>query len=254
MTKGKIILGLLGVAIIAAPVIAFTRAESSLKLAAETYGPDYLGVSVKLDGVSISPIAGEARIMGLIIGNPAGFESTQAFSLDEISIKLSPTSIFTNHVRVQEILIDQPNIIWEIVGGKTNIQVLQSNISSATGGGNESENVGPVVSIDQLIVRDAQVSLVGLPVKQDTILKIPEIRLTNLGTAEGGISPAQVGQELFDALAPAIAREIAGSQLEGLTSDLKDRGEEAAGKLQEKAEEAIKDKLGGLLRRKKKDE
>lgn len=254
MTKGKFILGLLGLVVIAAPILAFSRAEDGIKSAMEAYGPGYLGASVILDEVSISPIAGEAKIVGLTIGNPAGFNSAHAFDLGEISVELAPTSIFTDHVRIREILVDRPNIIWELAGSRTNIQTLQSNIASAVGGMEETGTTGTVVSIDQFIIRGAQVSVVGLPMKQDATLILPEIRLTNLGTAENGISPVQVGQQLFDALAPAIVRELAGSQFDSLTSGVKESGKEAAKDLQKKAADAVKKKLGGLLGGSKKEE
>ncbi|MDP6415948.1 MAG: hypothetical protein QGG54_13125, partial [Gammaproteobacteria bacterium] len=76
-------------------------------------GSQVLGTSVTVNSVSLSPLNGSGTIRGLSIENPQGFNSDYAIQLDELSVNLNASSVFSDVVEIESVRVVQPQITYE---------------------------------------------------------------------------------------------------------------------------------------------
>src|SRR5690242_6306792 len=61
-----------------------------VKKGVETVGPNITKVTIKLDAVQLSLLAGSASLKGLVVGNPQGYQTPQAISASTIAVGINP--------------------------------------------------------------------------------------------------------------------------------------------------------------------
>lgn len=244
------------VLILVVPIVIMSRASVLIRDALETYGPELVGAPVSLSGVTFSLIDGEAALDALVIGNPPGFESDYSISLKQLRIKLDPLSVFSDKIEIQELLIDQPNLIWEVQKGGSNFQALQKNLPTSDGA--DEISPGPLVMIDHVYLNGTQVAIEGLPVSRDMSLSLPDLHIENIGRDQGGVTFGTAMDEILRVLMPAVTKTALSQQVQGLSGelvgDLKSDGEAKVQELKGKVEDKLKRGLGNLLGGKNKDE
>ncbi|HEU5078022.1 MAG TPA: AsmA family protein [Opitutaceae bacterium] len=235
----KVFLSIVGV-IVALLVIGFFILAFSLgsivKKGVNAKGPEITQSSVVLGGAKISPFSGKGTLSDLVIGNPAGWTSDHAFSLGQIAIDVEPKSLRGDHVIVNSIAIEKPDIIYETRITSSNLQDLLKNIQQATGSSGESKtSEGKPVKIElrDFTLNDATITVVAGDRKQS--VKMPAIHLQNLGTNEGGLTPQQ--------LSVAIVKEITTQAVQAAAQVAIDSG--LLDKAGAKATEGLRKLLGG---------
>jgi len=208
----------------------FSNLDRFIRAAVEKYGTVAAQTEVKLDRVHLSLTSGEGSLGGLSVANPQGFSSNKAFNLGSVTVKVDVGSIRGNGpIVIQQIAIDKPQVSFELSNsGSTNLQTLEHNVQSyaaKAGGGNSGGDGGGASSgggqgrkviINDLIIRDGQISISqqSLGAKQLSI-PLPTIHLTNIGKDSGGASPAQVAGKIID----SISSEATTASLAQLAKD-----------------------------------
>ena len=140
-------------------------------------GSQVLGTSVTVNSVSLSPLNGSGTIHGLSIENPQGFNSDYAIQLDELSVNLNASSVFSDVVEIESVRVVQPQITYETRIINDNIRALIANLSSDSPG--EAENgasavqpeAGKRIIIRRLTLVDPQLNLVAAVVGPPTFLE-----------------------------------------------------------------------------------
>ena len=94
---------------------------SVVKAGVNSFAPKLTQTSVELKGAHISPFTGSGTLTGLTVGNPEGWSESNAVSLGKIHVDVQPFSIFGDHIVINEIIIDQPEFLYET-------KVIASNI------------------------------------------------------------------------------------------------------------------------------
>jgi uncharacterized protein involved in outer membrane biogenesis len=214
---------------------------SVVKAGVNRVGPKLTQTKVELAGAHISPLSGSGTLTGLTVGNPAGWSDGNAFSLGSMHIDVKPFSIFGDHIVINDLTIDEAEFNYETKIVSSNINDLLKNIEARTGGGSKDEknpNEKPKrFEVRHLSITNAKVT-VGLGASA-LPLKMPPIELTNLGTAEGGITAEQ--------LAFAVMRKVTGSVVAATTQaagQLGGTGGAAAAEQVKKAGEGLKKLFG----------
>lgn len=219
------VLALLGV--IALVVVGFFLGPIVTK-AVNTVGPKITGTKVELDGASIFPLTGSGTLKGLFVGNPEGWASDKAFYLGEVRGSVQPFSVFGDHIVINEVYIDGPELVYEkrLLGG-SNIDALLKQIEDNMGGPKpdapktEEKPAKPMkFAIKSFKLINVKVT-VGVGPTAVTV-PMPPITLTDLGVAEGGITPDQIVAAVLrsvisnmGAVAAEAAKKIGGAALDG---------------------------------------
>ena len=240
-TLFKILAGLVVVLLIVLAV-GVLNLDKGIKAVVESVGPELTKSSVTLRDVDISLTSGEGSLKGLVVGNPAGFKTSNAFSLGEISLAIDPESVTTDTIVINRIKIIAPEITYESLKGGTNLDQLQKNVEQALGasGGDTAvaeegsdEAAAKKFIIKDLTISDGKISYSNALLGSKPIsLPLPSIRLTGIGEKSGGASAGEVVNQILGSINKSASGAVTSS------GALKDAGEQIKQKVEEK--------LGGL--------
>lgn len=226
------ILGLL-ILLLAAYFVAAYAMGSVVKAGVNKVGPSITQSKVELAGAKLSPLTGAGTLTGLAVGNPKGWSDGNAFFLGKVSIDVEPTSVFGDTIVINEIIIDQPEFLYETKLVTSNIKDLLKNIEQYAGGNKEiGKEEGPpkkfIVKKFRLTNGKATlgVGVAALPVP------LPPVSLDDLGVKEGGITGGQ--------LAGAIMRDVLSKIVTATAGALGQLGGTAGNTTVEKTKEAAK--------------
>ena len=130
----SVVLILVVLAIIGA-IVASVFLGNIVKKGVETVGPRITQVSVKVDEVHLTLLTGSASVKGLVVGNPAGYQTPQAISAGMISVGVNPLSVLSDKIVMRSIHVESPEITFEGgLSGNNLSQILDNvNASAKTG-------------------------------------------------------------------------------------------------------------------------
>jgi uncharacterized protein involved in outer membrane biogenesis len=192
-----------------------------------THGPQYTQTKVQVDAVRISPLSGSGSVENLIVGNPQGWTSDHAFSVGKIALAIQPFSLLGDHVVISSLVVENPEIVYETQYTTSNLQDLLKNIQKNDT--EKTENAPPEkkqpkkIEIKSLQLNNAKIILIASGRTQT--VSIPSISMENVGTSQGGLTPAQ--------LSAAVLKKIVRTSLEATAKGLFNKS--SLDKLTEKA-------------------
>jgi len=165
---------------------------------------------VEVDSVKTDFQKGEISINRLGIENPNGFSNSEAFEVEKVIISIKKESLTQDIIEIPLVLINNPEIIYEYNGKKTNFNVLKENIQSyQNNGSNISQEKKSTKTTENKKVKDTndkktpktffikELKIVDLEIKarvsslkKDFLnKKIPLIVIRDIGSKSQGASP-----------------------------------------------------------------
>jgi hypothetical protein len=248
MKRLLIILGVLLVVVVIAVGVLFLNLGKGVKTAVEKYGPQYTGTTVSLNSVNLSPFSGKGSLSGLVVGNPQGFSTPEAFSLGKVQVAVDLESLTQEAIVIEQVLINGPEITYEQGKGGNNLKALQQNINRALGGTGDTssqaasgeEGESKKLIIKELTITEGFVHYGNPLLGSKTVdVRLPDIRLYGIGEKSNGVTGAEAVAQVVSAINSQVTQAISQS---GAVKDLTDQ---LKGQLGEGGD-GIKDKLDGL--------
>ena len=191
-----------------------------VKTVVENTGPALVGVPLQLESAHFRLLQGVIRLDGFVLGNPEGFKTDKAIGVGHIGVDIDVRSMFGDTIRIKRILIEEPEIVYEMGLGKSNIGRILDGMGGAEEEKEEEkeavekEEAGKKVVIDDLWIKDAKVR-VSMTVAQGLAapVPLPDIRLTDVGKEEGrqGASPVEVIRGVLGAIVSSVGKVVTGS-------------------------------------------
>jgi uncharacterized protein involved in outer membrane biogenesis len=216
-----------------------------VKTVVEEVGTETLKTTVSLRAVDISLQDGRARLSGLKIANPKGFDQPYIFQMDDIIVDLDIKALLDKTISIREITIDGAQVVAEQKGASSNLQALNKNMAPdgsspaarkpSDSGQSPADDILIKVGLFQFINSSAQLQTEKWGAQK---LAIPAIRLSNIGGTKG-LPPEGLAAAIFKPIVKQIKKAME-NQLEGILK------KEAKQKLREKEDEAkakLKEKL-----------
>ena len=264
----KVIPGLILIIVIAITGSVYyllSNLDALVEAAIEKYGSQATQTSVLVDSVKIDLTDGAAGITGMIIGNPAGYDLPNAFSLGEIRVDIDLQSLQEEPYIINEITVLAPQVFVEInEDNKSNLNDLKNNLttgltdnaqnkkSQVAAEGNAKE---PRLIIRQITFADGTIlAKVAALKNKEYKLKLPNIDMRNLGGSKGATATELVSEilkHLTDRAIEKVKNDIVDAELNKLKEKAQKKIDEEKAKLQNKAkirlEEKVKDKLKNLF-------
>jgi hypothetical protein len=161
---------------------------------------------VELQDAKLSPLSGVGTLKGLSVGNPKGWSEQNAFHLGLVHVNMEPFSVLGDHIVINEIIIEQPEFLYETKIVASNIGDLLKNIEQTLGkpGAEPKAESGQPVKmvIKKLSLQGGKVTLGFGPTAMT--MPMPPVNLTELGTAEGGITPTQVAAAVMRSVTASV--------------------------------------------------
>jgi len=206
---------LLGILVVLVVLLACFMGPT-IKTAAENIGPKVLGVPVTVERVSVNLFSGKVALHNLRVGNPAGYSSDPVFSLGELQVNVNLASLpGTNAIVVNQIIIRDMKVAYEVVKGVANIEAIQSKIQPPSNAKAPPEAKTPEknaaapsqkparkVIIDRFECTGGQVSYrADITLGKAVPLPLPPIIATNIGRQSNGVTIASaVGTMILEIL------------------------------------------------------
>ena len=96
---------------------------------------------IKVEDVSISLLRGKVSIRNLVVGNPEGFKTDNAFSLGLVDVSMKPLSVLSDRIIIDEILVEAPELTYELAITKltSNLGQMQKNVEEFLASDSDSE-------------------------------------------------------------------------------------------------------------------
>lgn len=241
----KILLGIVVIGLLAVGGGAwwlYKERDTLIADAIRTYGPEILGVSVKLGGAKTDVANQSLALRGLVIGNPSGFGTPHALSLGTVSLKLDIASLTRDVILINEISVIKPDIAYEHKSGGSNLDVIQRNAESYVarktaefGGGKgdkkDAKDKGPGKKfiIEHIYVKDAKAN-VSAEILKGKAMSVPiaDLHLTDIGKKSNGATAGEATKQIIGAITASVTK-AASSLLSVDIEGLKKKGAEAVG-------------------------
>jgi hypothetical protein len=205
--------------LVAAIVGVYMYFDAIIKHSIETYGSQAINSRISVGNVSTSLKDGLVSISGVKIANPAGFKERNVFELDNISVSMDIKSLFSKLINIHYVHINSPVIIYELGPLGDNLSEFKKKVHSDHGTTPGSPNEG--AQAKKIIISDfritnavATVSLAQL-VQKST--KLPEIRISEIGQKQGGVTVSEASEQITD----EVVRVVAESQVQKLLGQVK---------------------------------
>ncbi len=181
---------------------------SMVKAGVNRFVPSITQTTVHLDGARLSPLSGSGTLTGLFIGNPAGWSGDKAFYLGKIHVKVSPGSIFSDCIVLNDVSIDSPEFVYETKVVSSNIGDLLKNIeNSSADKGKKGQPAAGHGGSRKFIVKHLRLTngtvILGSGPTALTLL-MPPLTLEDLGTREGGITSTALAYSVMRSVTMCI--------------------------------------------------
>ena len=224
--KIVISLGVLVVLVVVGLYALTSNLDSIVKAAVEEGGSRVTQVQVQLDRASIDITNARGGLFGLTVANPPGFKTQRALKFGAIGLELGSGST-TSLLIIDKVVIDNPEITYEIGAKSTNVDVLKKNIDgfiastpkAAQSGGSSSSGTGASgqdSAAPKLIIRDLYINGGKVNVSASLMLgktltaKLDDIHLKDIGKKSGGATAGEVAVQIVNAISKN-ANEAAGA-------------------------------------------
>ena len=209
--------------------------NSAIKAGVEAVGPKITGTTMKLDAVDLSPFSGRGRLKGLVVGNPHGFHTENAFKLADAKVNFDLKSALSDKLIIEEILIDGPEITYEIGPSGSNLSQIQENAAAfgkSVAPNEAAESKSPKkdptqkkVQINHFILKHARLNAsVSMLQGKALTITLPDIHLRDIGKESGGVTVQKAAAEVFAAITKVVVQTVASS------GGFMEKGIDAAGK------------------------
>jgi len=200
--------------IVATAVIVY--GGTMIKQGVEVIGPRILGVPVIVEQVRFHPLRGNVSLSGLFIGNPSGFQTEGLFEMRYLEVDIDLASLRTDTVVINRILIDAPQITYEVGLRRTNLGTLLANLEARADGDKKDDKADPddepgkAVVIKELVLADARVEVSATAMRGRVVpVQLSTITLTDLGGEDQSIT--EIATEVVRALLGAVGNAVAGA-------------------------------------------
>ncbi len=163
----------------------FSNLGDIIQAAVEKYGSEITQAEVKLAKVELDLTSGKGTLRGFKVGNPKGFQTPSAFQLGAVSIHIDINTVTDDPVIIKEIVIDKPDVTYELSGDGNNIDALRANVDAYMekhglkgGGAKKDDGGGPKLIIENLYIRGGTVNVSATILKGKTMTApLPDIHL-----------------------------------------------------------------------------
>jgi hypothetical protein len=189
-----------------------------------------LGTRVSVGSVKTSIRDGSLEISEITVANPPGYRNPSAFSLNNIE-----AAVDYGNLEVKRVVIDNPEIVIEEIGGQTNFSQMLEELERSGGPDQPADPnaTEPVIVIRHFRMNESRAAFESESLDRYTDVEIDAVELSDIrGT------PTEVAR----AIAAEVLNEIAA---DAATELLKAQAQKKFDDMEEKVGEKLKDLFGG---------
>ena len=244
--KALKIIGILIVVLIIALFVVILNLGKIVKTGINTVVPQVTKCEAHVEDVNFNVFGGKFEIKNLVIKNPEGYKTDHAFALGHIFVNVNMGSLMSDVIEIDQVLIDAPEITYEVGLGNSNLNTILENVNSSLPSSDEEKKEekeekkegGKKVVVNLVKVTNGKI---GVSAKiaggMEAPIVLPDIEIKDLGKKEGGISMVQAAAitlkttllSIFDVLKSSGKLLLDGAKAigEGIVDGVKSLGDGA---------------------------
>ena len=245
--KALKIIGIIIVVLIIAVFAIILNLGKIVKTGINTVVPQVTKCEAHVDDVNFNVFGGKFEIKNLVIKNPEGYKTDHAFALGHIFVNVKMASLMSDVIEIDQVLIDAPEITYEVGLGNSNLNTILENVNSSLPSSEgeekkeekeEKKEGGKKVVVNLVKVTNGKI---GVSAKiaggMEAPIVLPDIEIKDLGKKEGGISMVQAAAitlkttllSIFDVLKSSGKLLLDGAKAigEGIVDGVKSLGDGA---------------------------
>ncbi len=208
--------------------------DSQVASAIRAYGSEIAGVPVSLSDAHIVVADGAVALHGLVVGNPPGFKTPQALSLDEVSLKIDIGSLATDVIRIKEMSIVKPDVTYEYTLGGSNLDALQRNAERYVAGHSDGkseptqDSPGKKLVIEHVYIKNGTVNVSADMLNgKAVVVPLPDLQMNGIGKQSNGATVGEAMKSILSTLTQSVTASVDSLNLDTVADSLK-KGAEAA--------------------------
>ncbi len=177
-------------------------------------GPLITGVPMEIKTVLFNPFSGTLTIKDFVIGNPKGYSTPYAIKLSHLHVDVGMDTLLKKKLLIERIEVKGVELNYETSLLNNNIQEIQNNVNKIAGGNKKSTSkkekaaAAKPLQIDYLELRDITAWVIVKGTKAQAPLMVAPIVMTNLGTAEEGVTSVMVINDVLVSMITGVTRLI----------------------------------------------
>ena len=244
MKRLYVVLGAVAVAVLIAIFFLYSSLNRVVEAAIEKVGSDLTQTTVVLDEVSISPASGRGTLRGFRVTNPQGFNDGAAFAFDNATVVVDVSTLAQDPIIIEHLIVENPEITYEIGRNRDNISVLKENVGSYDTGTEGGLSARGGERPPSFIIRDLQlvggtVNITASGLDENLVSSsLPDIRLENIGAQGNSASPEEVATQVLAQLSSAVAGAVRNVDVDALGEAAGDQAEQIGDALREGGQRA----------------
>ena len=247
----KLLIGLLILIALAGGAFYYlsTKGDGLIRNAVVEYVPPIIGADVQLDNVRLDAKNGSAEFNGLVLGNPSGFNSNHLFKIDNMSLKLDIQSLTSDVIKINEVRLNAPDMIYEVGRSGNNIGKVQENVDKYIKElGFESDDSQLKYIVEHVYINATKVEVVSDLIGGKGVgITLPNLHITDIGKKENGAIASDVLKQIFAVISANATKMAQEEILNNAVGNIKDLGDNTVKKLEDDVTNKVKDKLKGIL-------
>jgi hypothetical protein len=211
--------------LVATGIFMFMQMDNMAKRTLEKYASAITGTPVSVAKITISPSTGEGSVTYLTIRNPAGFGTDYALKMNSTHVAVDVKSLPTDVVIIKEVVMDAPEIIYEVNEHGNNFAVLRTNVNEYLAH-DETASEEKIVASKQVIIKDfylrnGKVKVIAPSLQNQSFeVSIPTIHLSNVGEGQGKGNLPRVMQQIMNVVTNTIVSSVGNVTLQNFVKFL----------------------------------
>ncbi len=154
----------------------------------EAAGHAATAAPVTVDRVRLSLLTGRGEVTGLLVGNPDGFDTDRAFALGRIGLRLDVGSLTSDMLVIRELTIDGAELFAEQQRlTRNNLVAILRNVRAFAAASAEDPAWSGQLVVEQFRFTNGHITVRG-PFFSRKSVRVPDVVLNDLGTAEAGVA------------------------------------------------------------------
>ena len=171
-------------------------------------GHDAFGVPVQVASVDLSLVSGRGAVETILVENPSDFDTDRALEIGHTAVYLDVGSLRDDVIIIREIVIDGAQLFAEQRGlRRNNLLDLLGHLRDFSSS-SEAEATWPAtLHVERFAFTGASLVVRG-PLGLEKTVAVPDVVLTNIGTAERGVPVPTALRQLFEPVLVAAAQAV----------------------------------------------
>ena len=197
----------IAIGIVASLLLLFLFLEfwlgAAVKALINNTAPIVLKTDVHVERVTARVFSGVFHIRNLRIGPPETFEAN-LFEMPELTVRLRPSSLFSDTIVIDEVTVKDPMLTYELKGLNSNFSALLAPFEKEP---SDKKSPAKKVVIGHFLFTGAKCRL-AIANGKGAVVPLPAIELSDIGKKNGGVTAIEALFEILKSISTGTVNAV----------------------------------------------